>query len=175
LKRQGAIGKPGEVVNSKGEVIGKHEGLALYAVGQRKGIQDTRNNPSVAGQETNKKEPWYVIGKDVENNRLVVGRREETGRKEIIIGEVNWINPESGIRNIESGLKIRIRHGGELIPVRRIQETRNKDTNVKVVLEKEAYGVSPGQAAVIYEKLQDTRDKKQTETYEVVGGGTIVN
>lgn len=141
---------PGEVVNVEGRVIGKHKGLPLYTIGQRHGFEvggegvkweasrparfesrppaRTSSRRSRAGSESGGEvgmrsgviPPFYVIGKDVKHNQLIVGFGRETERKEFWAKEVNWIN-KSAIKQLSyRAIKcwVRIRHGGELLRAR---------------------------------------------------------
>ncbi|MCJ7793113.1 MAG: tRNA 2-thiouridine(34) synthase MnmA [Candidatus Marinimicrobia bacterium] len=123
---------PGEVVNPQGKVIGKHQGLPLYTIGQRHGFRIT--DKGVIG-------PLYVIDKKVKKNQLVVGFGEEAEKKEFKVKEVSWVSGERPKKEIRC--RVRIRHQGELL------ECRLK--GAKVVLGESERGVAPGQAAVFYQ------------------------
>jgi tRNA-specific 2-thiouridylase len=137
--------EPGEVVNTKSEVIGEHFGLPLYTIGQRSGFV-VRSSV-----------PLYVVEKDLEKNRLVVGRGKESERKEFGVGSANWIAGERGIKGLK-GVKVRVRHQGPLLNAKcRMQ---NAET-AEIVLEEPVRGITPGQSAVFY------------RGEEVLGGGII--
>jgi tRNA-specific 2-thiouridylase len=121
---------PGDVVDTTGEVIGKHEGLPFYSVGQRRGFT------------TNKIVPYYVIGFNKENNQLIVGKSAETERSEFTI------HSETFADVIEDGLScdIRLRHMGGFNPA--IIEKRDGQYVVK--LNTPQRGITPGQSAVFY-------------------------
>ena len=68
----------GNIVNSSGEVLGRHEGLYRYTIGQRKGI-------GIAARE-----PLYVIGKDIEQNALIVGFKNETFISAVLVDDMEW-------------------------------------------------------------------------------------
>ena len=69
----------GDIVDTDGKILGRHEGLAFYTIGQRKGIR-------LAAPE-----PYYVIGKDQSLNRLIVGFIHRTGQKALKAAQANWI------------------------------------------------------------------------------------
>ncbi len=71
--------KPGEIVDKEGNLLGYHQGLASYTPGQRKGLRIAY------------KEPLYVIQKDVEQNRVIVGNQKETGLTTIRVKDFNWL------------------------------------------------------------------------------------
>jgi tRNA-specific 2-thiouridylase len=158
---------PGEVVDTKGRVIGRHFGLPLYTIGQRHGFEINLKSQTrlLDGQVSNVKAipPFYVVGKDVKKNRLIVGFGKETEKKEFLVEKVNWINPKSEIRNQKSEIFVRIRHQGELL---NCQIVKLSNCQIKVILKEPYRGIAPGQAAVFYRKLK--------VVFEVVGGGIIL-
>ena len=136
--------KKGNIILKTGEVLGHHEGLFKYTIGQRKGL-------GIAY-----KEPLFVIGFDFKNNNLIVGPEKELYKKEIIVNDCNLLLFDK----IEDGIKLNVRI--------RYQGTDNSATlynldnnSIKVVFDNEIKGVTPGQSAVFY--LDDI----------VVGGGII--
>lgn len=104
---------PGEVVDAKGRVIGKHRGLPLYTIGQRKGLGV---NGSMAEwlDGSGVIPPFYVIAKDEKKNQLIVGFGRETERREFWVRDVSWTTGQ-----LDNGSNIncwvRIRHQGELL------------------------------------------------------------
>lgn len=87
--------KPGEIVTQDGKVIGEHNGLANYTIGQRKGL-------GVASPV-----PLYVIKKNGQSNALVVGTQDELGVTEIIARDVNWMNGKVPSEPFRAEVKIR--------------------------------------------------------------------
>ncbi len=134
--------KKGEVVNKKGEVIGSHDGVWFYTIGQRHGFNVTKYHGL----------PLYVIDKDADANKLVVGHAEEGKVKVFKVENLHWINETP---NLPLNCGVRIRHLGKLYPA------QLKDREVK--LEYPIFGVAPGQSAVFY---------KDEET---LGGGIITH
>ena len=155
--------KPGEVVNTRGEVVGQHFGLPLYTVGQRKGfrIEDRRWR-----MEDGYVIPLYVVGKNLEKNQLVVGRGGESGRREFSVSWVNWVSEEEACLPAGRGLKgvkgikceVRIRYQGPLLNAK-VSSINAKTANVE--LAEPVRGITPGQSAVFY------------RNEEVLGGGVI--
>lgn len=136
--------RPGKMVDHTGEVIGEHQGLAFYTIGQRKGL-------GIAAPE-----PLYVIKKDVQNNILVVGPETSLGQREMLVGDVNWISGEAPAAPLRVQVKIRYKATevwGDAAPL--------PDGQVRVSFEHPLRDITPGQRAVFY----------QGDT--CLGGGTI--
>lgn len=161
--------KEGNVVDTKGEVIGHHTGLPFYTIGQRRGFTLTKY----------KGLPMYAIGKNAVNNTLIVGCGKETEAESFRVGDINWL--VSNTRSSRNGripyqnLRVRIRHLGKLIPCDILFENlKNKNSlkisnleavppsQVRCKLKIPQRGVAPGQSAVFY--LDDI----------VIGGGVIL-
>lgn len=160
----------GEVVDVDGKVIGTHTGVWFYTIGQRGGWEMTADYQKRFGGDA---PIFYVISKDIKNNRLVVGFGAETYRESFQVGDLNWIDPLQG-----QSLKcwVRIRHTGRLIPCEfstpstlRASPPTLEGENIEVVLLEPERGVAPGQAAVFYRsKTLDGRSQ-----IECLGGGVI--
>jgi tRNA-specific 2-thiouridylase len=143
--QEGFEPKPGLIEDVNGNVLGEHNGLHLFTIGQRRGI----NCPA--------SEPYYVVSMDTEQNRLKVGLKKDLLSSECRIININWINqkPNSPI-NVHT--RVRYRHkaaASNLFPA-------NGETAI-VRFEKPQSAITPGQCAVFY------RDD------EVLGGGWISN
>ena len=144
-KHAGLPSKPGEIVNTAGNVLGHHNGLHAFTIGQRKGI----NIPGPA--------PYYVLRLDQERNRLVIGSKSELAVTECLVKEINWIGFEPPARPVSVNTRIRYRH----------QEAESTLTPLNghaamIRFSKPQYAITPGQAAVFY------KDQR------VLGGGWIV-
>jgi len=137
--------EPGLIVDNRGNRLGEHQGLHRYTIGQRRGI----NCPGPA--------PYYVLGLDVERNRLIVGFEDELYKDRCYISAVNWIEPKpDGPIRVQT--RIRYRHraaDSTLTPL---------DGNNGIILFDAPQGaITPGQTAVCY------------RGDEVVAGGWIEN
>ena len=135
----------GEIVDVHGHVLGHHDGIEFYTIGQRKGLGITTPKP------------LYVIELDAENNRVVVGDDSALDRDEFIVDRCNWIPFDDPPERIEVTAKIRYNHPGTAATVTPLGQGR-----AKVKLHTPQRAITPGQAAVFY---QDDL---------VVGGGWIV-
>lgn len=144
--------REGEVVDTNGRVVGKHRGVWFYTIGQRGGWEVSADFQKKFGGET---PVFYVVDKDVENNRLVVGFGAETYKESLVVGDLSWVGSK---RMVENGFEVRIRHGGELIGAK--GEWRGE--KMRIELDEPQRGVAAGQAAVFY------------KDGELLGGGVIV-
>jgi len=164
---------PGEVVDTKGRVVGRHFGLPLYTIGQRHGFKIS-SKFKVQSLKFKTIPPLYVIGKDVKNNRLIVEFGKEAEQKEFWVEKVNWIVPGFKFQDSDSRLFVRIRHQGELLKCK-IQNPKSKmkiqNSKLKIILEEPYRGIAPGQAAVFYKKI--TNYELRIADFEVLGGGII--
>ena len=138
--------KEGDILDTKGKVIGKHEGIINFTIGQRKGIGISHE------------EPLYVVNIIAKENKVIVGNREALSIKKIYLKDINLL---SDIENHSDGLFIKVRSTGKLI---KAKITLNK-TEAEVNLDEDEIGISPGQACVFYSKNK-FGDK-------VLGGGWI--
>jgi len=147
--------KRGLVVDIKGQVVGEHEGIWFYTIGQRGGWKLNRRAQKRFA-DGGKTPILYVIEKRVSKNELVVGAAKEANKEDMKVGELNWIKGRMEERELR-GLKVRIRHTGELIEC----EVKREGEKLLVEMKKKQRGVAAGQSAVFY------MDK------ECLGGGVI--
>ena len=138
--------KEGNIVNCKGEVLGKHNGLYHYTIGQRKGLGISYSVP------------LFVIGFDIAKNQVIVGEEKELYQQEFFVDEVNLLLYDK----IEDGMKVKTKtrysakeYASSLYP--------QQDGTIKVVFEEPQKAITPGQSAVFY--IDDS----------VVGGGKIIS
>ena len=124
----------GEIVDTSGKVLGQHDGIEFYTVGQRKGL----------GISSPK--PLYVIDIDAEHNRVVVGDDSLLEKKEFIIDNCNWIPWDTLPGPVECLAKIRYNHPGALATVE-----PGIGCSARLVLHEPARAVTPGQACVLYQ------------------------
>ena len=80
--------EPGEIVDRTGRVVGRHDGIVRFTVGQRRGL-------ALGGREGTDNDPLYVVRLEPETRRVVVGPRSALGRNEIALYDVNWLGPVS--------------------------------------------------------------------------------
>ena len=135
--RPGAI-DPGEILDLNGNVLGRHEGIINYTVGQRRGI-----NLSERGGENN--DPFYVIRVNAEKKQIIVGPKEALAQTRVKLREINWLGGEIPSSDLEITVKLR----SAQTPLAGLF---NMEENEAVLtLPEPAFGVAPGQAGVIYQ------------------------
>jgi tRNA-specific 2-thiouridylase len=134
----------GPIQDEQGDVIGRHQGILNYTIGQRKGLS------VVVG------EPRYVIAIDPENNTVIVGRRESAFDDELIASQMNWGAIDRPTESITARARIRYHHAEANAIV-----TPVDNDSVYVKFLEPQLAITPGQAIVFYDG-----DK-------VLGGGTI--
>ena len=142
--------RPGDVVDLTGRVVGRHEGIVRFTVGQRRGLVLGRR----AGTDN---EPLYVVRLEADRQRVVVGPRSALGRSKITLRDVNWLGPP-----LEAGLPVQVRVRSSQPP--RPATIEPLAAGVDVRFAEPELGVSPGQACVIYDAAVSSR---------VLGGGFI--
>ena len=141
--QKGFKSEPGKIVDLKGNIVGRHNGLHLFTIGQRRGI----NCPAA--------EPYYVIRIDGDRNRLVVGQKRDLLSPECRVVEINWIGkaPEQPLE-----VHTRVRYRSKEVPATVIPGEQN---SAMVRFKEPQTAITPGQGAVFY------------EGDEVLGGGWI--
>ena len=139
--------KNGNIKNLQGKILGTHEGIINFTIGQRKGIK-------IAD-----KEPLYVIKINSKQNEIIVGPKSELGIKNIKLRNLNILC--KNLEQYNSDLFVKVRSTGKLLKAK----IKINDNKAEVELENKEMGISPGQACVFYLK-NSIGDK-------VLGGGWI--
>lgn len=134
LESRGVTGTPGEIVDAAGRVLGEHQGLFRYTVGQRKGL-------GIGGAP----EPYFVVEKRPDENRLVVGFKDEAFIRGVEVGSVRWQSIAPPEEPLPCMVKLRYRS----IPCACTVEPRT-DGGAFVRLESPQPTTAPGQCAVFY-------------------------
>ena len=138
--------KKGNIKNLKGEVIGVHDGIVNFTIGQRKGIK-------IAA-----KEPLYVIDINSDKNEIIVGLKNDLLKKEIILKDLNLLEDK---KIFDKDIFVKVRSTGKLLK----SKLNIINGKAKLNLLEDEYGISPGQACVFYSK-DEFGDK-------LLGGGWI--
>lgn len=145
LYQNNVKGRPGNIINSKGEILGKHEGLINFTIGQRKGLGISYS------------EPLFVIGFDQIKNNLIVGTKKELYETEFYVRDINLLLFDEIKEPLKVMVKTRYTTNEYPCTIEQVEEDK-----IKVVLDEPVAGICPGQSAVFY--LDDI----------VVGGGRII-
>ncbi len=144
-RRQGAPDAAGPIVTLAGTTIGRHDGIWHFTVGQRRGL----GIPDAT--------PYYVVGLDSEENRVIVGKESDLWREELTVREVNWNGRQPPELPCRLQVKIRYRHREAAAELR-----RDGSGAITVRFAEPQRAATPGQFAVFY------------DGEAVVGGGEIV-
>ena len=139
----------GNIKNMEGKVIGVHEGIINYTIGQRKGIKISDKNP------------LYVIKIIADKNEIIVGSKKNLVKTNIDLKNLNIITNDK--KDFEKELFVKVRSTGKLIKAK----INIKETSANVNLLEDELGIAPGQACVFY--------AKNDLGYKVLGGGWIKN
>jgi tRNA-specific 2-thiouridylase len=126
--------KPGEIVDSSGKVLGHHDGIQHYTIGQRKGL-------GIAAAE-----PLYVVALDTAMNRVIVGDRTTASSLECTAGRANWVGIPAPTNPIRAEVQVRYRTPAVAASVIPLENAR-----FKLVFDEPQFGITPGQAAVLYD------------------------
>ena len=139
--------KKGNIKDIDGNVIGVHDGIVNFTIGQRKGIKLAA------------KEPYYVIKINADKNEIIVGSKQHLVKKEIFLKDLNLLGNK---REFQREIFVKVRSTGKLL---KSKINIINDNEAILNLQEEEYGISPGQACVFYSKDQNG--------YKVLGGGWI--
>jgi tRNA-specific 2-thiouridylase len=145
--------EPGPIVTDAGRPIGRHEGLMYYTIGQRQGL-------GIGGLRDAGAQPWYVAGKDLAANTLIVVQghdHERLMRRHLAATDASWIAGAAPAANGPLAAKTRYRQGDSACAL----DTR-ADASFELAFEADQWAVTPGQSAVVY------------RGDECLGGGVIV-
>ena len=150
-KLRPASGANGDIVHLDGRVLGRHEGVTRYTVGQRRGL-----NIAVG-------DPLFVVRLDAGRREVIVGPREALLSETLALGESNWLGDEPSMADaarVGRRVLARVRSTRPPTPAR----LRQGDGRIEVVFDTPEEAVSPGQACVLYDEADPSR---------VLGGGFI--
>ena len=142
--------EPGEIVDLQGRVVGRHDDIVHFTVGQRRGL-------ALGERDGTDNDRLYVVRLDPEARRVVVGPRSALGRTDIALYDLNWIGPALEGR---VPVQVRVRSSQALRPA----EIELLGEGATVRFTEPEIGVSPGQACVVYDAATGSR---------VLGGGFI--
>jgi tRNA-specific 2-thiouridylase len=128
--------KPGNIVHLDGRIMGTHDGIVGYTIGQRKGL-------GIGGGHNDNNDPFYVVRIDPAANTVIVGPKEALARDIVKLKDCNWLSARNGA-------KVQVKLRSAMLPVDGTLHTHD-DNTAEILLNTAQYGVSPGQAAVCYD------------------------
>jgi len=143
--------KPGDIVTSTGDIIGRHDGLMYHTIGQRQGLR-------IGGLKNYPEEPWYVLGKDLDRNELIAGQGNENPAMfsdSLMLNNISWIDTKGPELPFQGTAKIRYRQADQHCELRQLEQ------GYEVFFKQPQRAVTPGQYACFY-----SRDR-------CLGGGII--
>jgi tRNA-specific 2-thiouridylase len=134
----------GDIVNTQGEVLGKHNGIYSFTIGQRRGL----------GIATGR--PMYVVGIEPKENRVIVGEEDKIYSNKLVAENISWVNQSNFDESFEAKAKVRNRHREDDAVV-----TMKSETDAEIEFKNPQRAITPGQAVVLYKNNR------------VLGGGWI--
>ncbi len=141
--------KKGNIKDLNGKVIGVHDGIVNFTIGQRKGIK------------VSDKDPLYVLKINADKNEIIVGPKDKLGKKTIYLNNLNLLSNKNEFKD---EILVKVRSTGKLLNAKiSFKDLEKAEVNLKISED----GISPGQACVFY--------KKDNFGYKVLGGGWITN
>lgn len=141
--------QPGDIVHVDGNVLGQHNGIIHYTIGQRKGL-------GIGGGYNDNNDPFYVVRLDPAANQVIVGPKEALARDVVKISDCNWL-----ITDVPAeGLPVTAKFRSVMQPVEGTLFRTTQGAEIRLTTPQ--YGIAPGQAAVFYDNTR------------VLGGGWIV-
>ncbi|HHJ38754.1 MAG: tRNA 2-thiouridine(34) synthase MnmA [Methylothermaceae bacteria B42] len=134
--------RPGLIETPDGEVIGEHLGLMYYTLGQRQGL-------GIGGRAGANQEPWYLIGKDLQRNVLIVGQGHDHPmlfHNELEVGQLEWLSGVEPSLPLACTAKIRYRQKDQPCKV-----LYDEDNRCRIVFDQPQRAITPGQSIVFYD------------------------
>ena len=134
--------QPGDIVTLKNEVIGQHNGLMFYTYGQRHGL-------GIGGMKNADEEPWFVVEKDLEENRLIVAQGHDHPallHRHLQCSQLTWISGSAPELPLNCSAKIRYRQSAQNCTLKEI-----KNDMLQIAFDQPQRAITPGQSVVIYQ------------------------
>lgn len=133
--------QPGDIVTDSGEVIGRHNGLMFYTLGQRQGL-------GIGGRSAGEESPWYVLDKDLKDNRLVVGQGHDHPAlflTTLQAHDIHWVQGRPPAERFRCSAKVRYRQQDQKATV-----TMQEDNTLHIEFDNAVRAATPGQSLVLY-------------------------
>lgn len=136
------LARPGPIETMEGKIIGQHQGLMFYTLGQRQGL-------GIGGQRDTQNMPWYVLDKDMKRNVLLVGQSHDHPRlfkRQLICHQLSWVNGAPPPMPLSTTAKTRYRQTESHCIVQQITQDQ-----CEVTFEQPQWAITPGQSVVFYQ------------------------
>ena len=133
--------QPGDIVTDAGDNIGRHNGLMFYTLGQRQGL-------GIGGKTNSNESPWYVLAKDLEDNKLIVGQGHDHPvlfRSHLNAHDVHWVSGTMASAQFRCTAKVRYRQNDQHVTV-----TNNSSGTLDIQFDEPVRAATPGQSIVFY-------------------------
>jgi len=134
--------QPGEIIDPDGNIIGKHQGLMYYTLGQRQGL-------GIGGLKTADEAPWFVLDKDLKNNQLIAGQghaHEMLLKQQLRASQLHWVSGKAPAESFKCHAKIRYRQTEQACKIKII------DNECIVCFDEKQRAITPGQSIVFYQE-----------------------
>ncbi len=153
----------GNIVTEEGKVVGTHEGIMYYTLGQRRGL----NIGGIQGQSAGR---WFVLDKDLKNNTLIVshGDSSKLFSTSLTASAVNWIPSMPTTKTFDCFAKFRYRQESQKVRVQLLE-----NGTVEVIFYEAQRAITPGQFVVFYGNLEPNGEMNANSSEFCLGGGTI--
>lgn len=133
--------QPGDIVTDAGDNIGRHNGLMFYTLGQRQGL-------GIGGKSNSNESPWYVLAKDLDDNKLIVGQGHDHPilfRSHLNAHDVHWVSGTMASAQFRCTAKVRYRQNDQHVTV-----TNNSNGTLDIQFDEPVRAATPGQSIVFY-------------------------
>jgi tRNA-specific 2-thiouridylase len=134
--------KPGNIVDTDSNIIGEHDGVNFYTIGQRKGL-------NIGGSKKGNGQPWFVVEKDIKNNELIVGQGHQHPmlfKDGVVATDIHWISESDPKVNWVYSAKTRYRQSDSACEIDEIE-----GNGCTVMFGQKQLAMTPGQSLVLYE------------------------
>lgn len=158
-RRDDAINTAGNFISTDGTVLGQHQGIERFTIGQRKGLGIALGKPA------------FVVRIDPKTFDVVLGEKDDLGRDSLTADRLNWIADDSIPFEQAASVLAQIRYNSKAVSAKTLIK---EDATFQVQFDNPARGVAPGQAVVLYRQLEQDPSSNEIGD-QVLGGGWIVS
>ncbi|MCP4406645.1 MAG: tRNA 2-thiouridine(34) synthase MnmA, partial [Gammaproteobacteria bacterium] len=134
--------QPGDIVTPEQELVGRHQGVMYYTIGQREGL-------GIGGRRGSSGDPWYIAGKDLPNNRLIVVQGHNDERlfhRGLYATQLHWVHSLPPGQSLRCTARIRHRQS-----VQDCHFATHGNSTIQVIFDHPQRAITPGQAIVFYQ------------------------